>query len=158
MIKVTKDLVKSFLANIDSMQSKRVYVGVPGEYASRGAVGPINNATIGYISERGSPVNNIPARPHLVPGVASVQEKCAQELKLGAVAALKDPGAFDTRLERVGLIAQTAVKKKIVSQEGFAELSPRTLRARKKKGFKGTKALIESGQYLNAINYVVRKK
>jgi len=155
-VKITKDNTKNLLANIEALASKRVYVGVPGEKANRS--GPINNAQIGYISENGSPVNNIPARPHLVPGVRDALPAIEKVLKVSAKAAMKLPDAAEARLERAGIIAALSVRKKIVSQEGFQELSPGTLKARKRKGFKGTKALIESGQYMNAITFVVRPK
>lgn len=155
-VKITKDNTKNLLANIQALASKRVYVGIPGEKSNRS--GPINNAQIGYIAENGSPVNNIPARPHLVPGVRDALPAIEKALKVSAKAAMKLPGAADARLERAGMTAMMSVRKKIVSQEGFPALKEGTLKARARKGFKGTKALIETGQYLNAINYVVRDK
>lgn len=155
-VKITKDNTKNFLANIEALASKRVYVGIPGEKSNRS--GPINNAQIGYISEHGSPVNNVPARPHLVPGIQAAMPEIVKELRVSAKAAMKLPGTADARLERAGIKAVISVKQKITSQEGFPELKDGTLKARARKGFKGTKALIETGQYLNAINYVVRNK
>jgi len=155
-VKITKDNTKNLLANIEALASKRVYVGIPGEKANRS--GPINNAQIGYIAENGSPVNNIPARPHLVPGVEAAMPAIIKDMRLSAKSAMKLPGAADARLERAGMTAMMSVRRKVVSQEGFQALAPGTVKARARKGFKGTKALIETGQYLNAINYVVRDK
>lgn len=155
-VKITKDNVNNLLANIEALASKRVYVGIPGETSARS--GPINNAAIGHIAENGSPVNNIPARPHLVPGVRDALPAIVKDLSASAKKSMKLPGAADTGLEIAGFRAVISVKKKITSQEGFQELAPATLRARKRKGFKGTKALIETGQYLNAITHVVRPK
>lgn len=155
-VKIKKDNVKHLLANIEALAGKRVYVGVPGERSNRS--GSINNAQIGYIAENGSPVNNIPARPHLVPGVEAAMPAIIKDMRLSAKAAMKLPGAADARLERAGMTAMMSVRKKITSQEGFQALAPGSIKARARKGFKGTKALIETGQYLNAINYVVRPK
>lgn len=154
-VKIIKDNVQNLLSNMKVLASKRVYVGVPGEASARS--GAINNAAIGYISENGSPVNNIPARPHLVPGIQQVMPELEKEFKLSARSAMKLPGTAIVRLERAGLRAVVAVKKKITEND-FAALAQGTLRARERKGFKGTKALIETGQYLNSINYVVRSK
>jgi hypothetical protein len=72
--------------------------------------------------------------------------------------ALTDASAVDQALNAGGLVAQSSVKKQIVSQEGFSPLKQGTLAARKRNGFNGTKALIRTGQLLNSISYVVREK
>lgn len=160
--KVTKDNVKNLLGIMDAMAGKMVYVGVPGEATDRGE--PINNATIGYIQENGSPAANIPARPHLVPGVQDALPAVTKILQVAAEKALapakgnKPPVSYDQRLERAGFEGVKRVKRRITSQEGFEALADSTLAARERAGFKGTKALIRSGQYLNSINHVVRSK
>lgn len=155
-VKITKDDVAKLLANIDALTTKRVYIGVPGEASSRGE--SITNASIGYINEFGSPVNNIPPRPHLVPGVKSVEPKIIEDLRKSAKLGLKNPNAIVAGLERAGITGMLAVRKLIVSQEGFKDLDKKTIKARQRDGFKGTKALIRSGQYLNSIQSVVRAK
>ena len=160
--KVTKDNVKNLLGIMDSMAKKMVYVGIPGEATDRGE--PINNATLGYIQENGSPAANIPARPHLVPGVQDALPAVTQILQVAAEKALtpaksnKPAASYEQRLERAGFEAVKRVKRRITSQEGFEALAESTLAARERDGFKGTKALIRTGQYLNAQNFVVRNK
>jgi hypothetical protein len=156
-VRVTKDNVRSLLSNIEQMSKKRVYIGISGEVAARPGE-PISNSQIGYIHEFGSPINNIPAAPHLRPGVEDALPAVSSELKKAARLALKSPGAYETGLERAGIKAVSSVRKRIVSQQGFPELAEGTKRARKRKGFKGTKRLIQTGQYLNAITHVVRTK
>lgn len=156
-VRVTKDNLKTVLGNIRAMADKHVLVGVPAEEAPRKG-DPITNASLAYIHENGSAARNIPARPFLKPGVKASREKCVKVLKGAAKAGFKDPAAIDKGLNSAGLIAQAAVKNQIVSQEGFAPLKPATLAARKRKGAKGTKALIRTGQLLNSIAYVVRER
>lgn len=156
-VRVTKDNLKTVLGNIRAMADKHVLVGVPAEEAPRKG-DPITNASLAYIHENGSPARNIPARPFLKPGVKASREKCVKVLKGAAKAGFKDQAAIDKGLNSAGLIAQAAVKNQIVSQEGFAPLKPATLVARKRKGAKGTKALIRTGQLLNSITYVVRER
>lgn len=157
MIKVTKDNVDNMLEAIKAMANKRVLVGIPSEEAPRRG-DPINNATLGYIHEHGSPARNIPARPFLKPGVASAKDKLVSTLKVYAKQALTNKAAIEQGLNAAGLVAQTAVKNRIRSGEGFAPLKAGTLAARRRKGAQGTKPLIRTGQLLNSITYVVRDK
>lgn len=156
-VEVVKDITDKVLANIQEMAAKRLLIGIPAEKAPRKG-DPITNAALGFIHENGSPARNIPARPFLVPGVRAATPKCLAVLKqAGKVSLTLGPEALDKGLNSAGLIAQSAVKKRIVSQEGFAPLQPGTIMARKRKGFKGEKTLIRTGQLLNSITYVVKE-
>lgn len=157
MMKVTKDNVDSMLAAVKAMANQRVLVGVPSEEAPRRGE-PLNNATLAYIHENGSPARNIPARPFLKVGVESAKPKLLSTLKAYAKQAFTNKAAIEQGLNAAGLVAQSAVKNRIRSGEGFAPLKPGTLAARRRKGAKGTKPLIRTGQLLNSITYVVRDK
>lgn len=156
-LKITKDNVAALLSNIHAMTRKEVLVGVPGESAGRNGEA-INNAALAAVHNNGSPVNNVPARPFLVPGIENAQGQILRLLEAGARRGLEKPGEVEDALERAGIVAAVSVRKVIVSQEGFEELKPGTLKARQRKGFQGTKALIQSGQLLNSITHVVRNK
>lgn len=172
------DKLGEVLKGIDALVGKRVLVGVPGKTADRNQdeYGPMNNATLGYINEFGSPASNIPARPFLVPGVEEGMDAIAARLEKAAVAATNnDPGAVDKQLHAAGLEAQTAVREKITTGP-FEPLKLSTLRARARKGRKGAKEeiasrlagnepnpenarpLIDTGQLRNSISYVIRKR
>lgn len=157
-VTVSKDRTDEVLKSIRDLTKLRAYVGVPDVNAGREDDEPISNAEIGYLMENGSPSQNIPPRPHLVPGVASAGDKIANHLEKGAKKALGGaPEAVDIAMNRAGLEGSSAVKRKI--DEGpFDPLAPRTLQARKARGRTGEKPLIDTGQYRNAITYVVRKK
>lgn len=156
-VTVTRDNAKNVIAAIQDMAKKHVLVGIPSSENGRND-GSIGNAALGAIHENGSGVRNIPARPFLKPGVAAAADQCVKVLKSAAQNAFTDKNAIDKGLNAAGLIAQASVKKRIVSQEGFTPLKAATLAARKRKGAKGEKALIRTGQLLNSITYVVRKK
>jgi hypothetical protein len=183
-VKITVDKMADIIKAISELGAKDVLVGIPDSAPER-EDGPISNAQIGYIQETGSPANNLPARPFLVPGVAEVQGKCAERLKKGATAALSgNLSGAESSLNAAGLTAQNSVKAKINSNIA-PELSPETIRnrnkSRKTKSLRksekdylkaldsGTSAadaqsaagivsLINTGQLRNSITFVVRKK
>lgn len=158
-VSTTVDNTKQVLDALRSLTTKHTLVGIPMERDARSGEGPMNNATIGYIQENGSEAARIPPRPHLVPGVAAVAERCADLMAKGASDTLSgNLAAFDVSLNRAGLVAVASVKNTIRAGEGFAPLSEWTIQNRVDVGFKGTKPLIWTGQYLNSITYVVRSR
>lgn len=161
-LKVTKDDTAKLLASLRRITKEQVLVGIPSSTAGRepepGEPLEINNATIGYLMENGSPAANIPARPHLRAGVEAAKDKIVKTYEGAAKAALKgDMAAVDKGHHAVGLIASSSVKSKITDGP-FEPLSPRTLAARRARGRTGDKPLIDTGQYRQAQTYVVREK
>lgn len=162
-VTVTKDRTKQLAAALKALVRDQVLVGIPASTAGREPDAenpePINNATIGYIMENGSPAANIPPRPHLKKGIAKAQGEIVKRYKGGAKAVIdgkvSDPTVIHTA---VGLIAESAVKSLIEDGSELAPLSPRTLAARRARGRTGTKPLIDTGAYRNAITHVVRPK
>lgn len=153
---VTSDFTANFNAIVKKFKRDAVLIGIPEEETARTETGAINNATLLAINNFGSPANNIPARPVMDIGIRAAQKEIAEELKKAATNALsKGLSALSTYYNRAGIIASNAVKKAINSQEGIEPPAPATLDAREARGFKGTKALIVTGQMRNAITYVV---
>ncbi|MBR8654295.1 hypothetical protein KDH83_13415 [Achromobacter sp. Marseille-Q0513] len=151
------DRLEGVLASINELVKKQVLVGVPDSAPDRDE-GPLSNAQIGYILEHGSPANNLPPRPHLLPGVQDARPKVEPELQAGVNAALDgDTQKVDTRLSRAGIVAASAVKAKINSNIQPA-LADRTLEDRRRRGVTRENTLVDTGQYRNSITYVVRKK
>lgn len=153
-LKVTADKVAATLKNINAIARAKVLIGIPANENARSDE-PTGNAGIGYIQEFGSPVQNIPARPFLIPGVKAVQDECVGMLEEAAKEVLDD-GKMTAALTKAGIIASNSVKATITKGEGFAPLSEYTINERKKKGFKGTKPLIRTGQLRNSITYIVK--
>lgn len=156
-VRITKDNTKALLANIRAMKGKQVLIGIPEDKSQRKASDGVSNAQLGYIHENGSPAQNIPERPFLLPGVEEAQPDVLRLLEAGARRGLDSPDEVDKALERAGLRAVSSVKA-VITRNNFEPLKAGTLRARKRLGFLGTKALIVTGQLRNAITYVVRKK
>lgn len=175
---IKADKLAAVLKSIAGLTKNTVLVGVPDSTTDRSDDdhGPMNNATIGYIQEHGSPAANIPARPHLMPGIENAQDKITARMKKASQAALD--GRKDKtieQLEKAGMVARDSVKNMITDGD-FEPLAEATLRARARRGRKGAKAelasraagnapdnrnarpLIDTGQYRNSITYVVRKK
>lgn len=149
-IKETQILIQ----NVKKLMDKNIYVGIPAEKTHRKDE-PITNAEIGYINEFGSTANNIPARPFLIPSLEKNKDKISEELK-PAFNNVKP----NVNLERAGTLAVGSVKKWIRNQTGFAPLKPATIKARqrrRKNRKAGTKALIDTGAFINSITYVVDK-
>lgn len=162
--RITQDRVPALLKSIRQLSDNHVLVGIPAEKADRdgpGEDGSVNNAMIGYINEFGSPAMNIPARPHLFPGVRSVKNDIVQRLKAAArVAILGSQLRVLQAQHTIGLVCQNAVRGKIT--EGLSPaLSPKTLYNRKNRKIAprmGEMPLIDKGIYRRSITYVIRPR
>lgn len=159
-LKVTTDFTEDFNKIIKRFRRDDVLVGIPEAEAKRDnedGAEPINNAALLAINNFGSPAQNIPPRPAMEIGIRNAQEEIANQFRLAVVYAFKQGlSALSTYYNRAGIIAANSVKKAINSQEGIDGPSEATLRARQADGFKGTKALIVTGQMRNAITHVVK--
>lgn len=154
---VTSDFTDDFNEIIKRFKNDDVLVGIPEIDPSRKEISPINNATLLALNNFGSPANNIPARPVMEIGIRNAESDIAEAFKAAAKNVLSEGlSALLPAYTRIGIIASNSVKKAINSQEGIEGPSPATLKARESHGFKGTKALVVTGQMRNAITYVVR--
>ena len=159
---VNSDFTEKFKETVSRFKRDAVLIGIPESDAPRkdDEVDGINNAALLAINHFGSPKQNIPPRQPLTIGIRNAQDDIAETMKNTAIAALKiGPRALEVGYARAGFIASSAVKKAINDQDGILPPSAATLKARKyltKAGFKGTKALLVTGQMRNAITFVVR--
>jgi hypothetical protein len=183
----TVDRTRELFDMLKKAVQERVLVGIPAQNDPRSAPsGPINNATIGIIMERGSPGRNIPARPWLVPGVRSARAQIGARYRAAARDALKtmssDPIMRANRI--VGQETADAVKR-YIKTGSFAPLSPKTVAARarqraarnrraseikylkavkagmplvKAQNLYGIRPLINTGQLLGSVTYVIRPR
>lgn len=186
VITVKDDVARVFGA-ITELVGKQVLIGIPENTTGRedDETGPINNATLGYIHEFGSPAANIPARPFLIPGVEKARDDVLVPLQKAAELTMAaDPKGADQALQVAGLIGQASARNEI-STGAFVPLSPATIRARRysrdtqsmrKSESKylelvasgmspaeaqtatGIKPLINTGQLRNSLTFVVRKR
>lgn len=156
-LEVTADFSLTFLEAIKRFKNDKVLVGIPLEDSQREDDEGMTNAALLAINNFGSPINNIPPRPVMQIGIRNAQEKIAEQFKLAAQNVLKQGvQSLAIYYERVGIIGSNSIKKAINDQEGFPGPANSTLASRKSEGFKGTKALVKTGQIRNAITYVVK--
>lgn len=157
-VKITVDKMASVIKAINELGAKDVLVGIPEGNTDRKSGDPATNALIGYVQEFGSPANNIPARPFLIPGVQDIQKPAADRLKVAAQRALSgDLSQAEKQLHAAGMMGQNSARAKINSNIQ-PKLSERTLAARRARGVTRENTLIDTGQLRNSIVYVIRKK
>jgi len=167
------DKMGGFLSAIDVLAGTRVMVGVPADNDERDD-GEITNAEIGWLMENGIPEQNVPARPHMVPGVKRAKSKISDYMKQAGRLAME--GKTDSVVKALHAAGTTAVSSiKQVIREGIPPpLADSTIRGRS-RGRKGAqkelarraagkapgvdlvKPLINTGQYLNSITHVLRR-
>ncbi len=175
-VKTNEKVYKALLA----MESQSVLVGIPAGGDTRIATRPgqlTSNATLGYLQETGDPSVNLPARPHLVPGVKAALPRIE---RIAAYAIRKqtagDSTAIRKSLDMFGLAAVASVKRTIQARippdladrtkrqrlerlAGYQTASRARKRTMMAKWMTGTfTPLIETSAYISAITYVVRKK
>jgi len=159
-VKVTKDELANVLKSVHALVSKEVLIGIPESEDARNASdegSPIGNAEIGYIQETGSPSNNLPARPFLVPGVEKALPDAVKRLQRGGEKALSgDTSAAEASLHAAGMICQNSVRATIVNVIP-PPLAESTLAGRRRRGRTGTTPLLDTGQLRNSTTYVIRK-
>lgn len=156
-LNIRADNAQNILDALKALANKDVLVGIPESKDARDE-GEFGNAGIGYINESGSPAQNIPPRPHLKPGVKSVEQDFMPHLKAAAQKALEGntEGAV-TSLDRAGTVAANGVKR-YITITGFTPLAEATIANRLRRGRTGNKPLIDTGEYRRSITHVVRDK
>lgn len=154
---------KDIFAAIKTLERSGVLVGIPADAKGQDADGqPIQYAGLGYVFEFGAPEINMPARPWLAPGIEAEKERIGKLLAAGGKKLLfgGPKSDYETTLHKVGLIAQSAIKNRIVAGID-PPLSPRTIYARlhrrKRRREPGKMTpLIDTGGFLRSIQYRVR--
>ncbi len=157
--KIVKNRVPELLQALKAMSSRRVLVGIPSDSPDNDRDdAPITNAAIGLINEFGAPEQNIPARPHLIPGVQAAWPDAQRRLAKAAEQVLKLRAGAESivtsGLEGAGMLARDAVVQEINDVLAPA-LAPSTLADRRRRGFKGETPLIATGAYKQSITYVI---
>ena len=158
------DNMPKLMGALNHLMENEALVGVPSETTERkpDANGnieetPINNAALAYIHDNGSPARNIPARPFMKPGIAAAKSALIKHFKIMAKRAINgSKNSGDLALYGAGIIAQRSIRA-VLNSGIEPELSERTIKARIKRGRKGTKPLVDTGQLRNSINFVIRK-
>lgn len=152
-----EDFTGPFMDAVRTLKKMETLIGIPEDENPRDDA-PIGNAALLFINNFGSPANNIPPRPVMEIGIRNAQDAIAVEMKNAAVKGLsKGSKAVTQYYERVGIIGSNSVKRAINDQIGIEPPAESTIKGREARGFKGTKALLVTGQMRNAITYVVKE-
>ena len=145
------------LANMRKLLGRDVLVGIPSTEAGREG-SPINNAAILYIMETGSPAANIPPRPTVGPGIRDARGKIDKAMESAARAAIRgDAAGVEAAMNRAGIEAVSAIQQRIRSNTP-PPLAESTLAKRRRRGVTRTNTLVDTGQMLKAVTYVIEKK
>lgn len=171
---VRKNEMRDISKAMRTLTKSSVLVGIPADGARSGEGEPITNAQLGYIHENGSPDNNVPARPFLMPGIRAVHPKIVDQLRDAGKAALEGNSAGVLKaLERSGIIAQNSVRAQFVDNdwEALADttLNRRPVIARDDEGKPAkhgksrqergaVNPLLDRGELRKSITYVVERK
>lgn len=167
---VRKDALKDSVRALQALTRRRVLVGIPQDGTERTDGAPINNAQIGYINEFGFPAQNIPARPHLVPGIRKAAPTIIRLMKEAAnitmtagsrgLSPSQRDREIDKALTKVGLVCVASVQE--IIKDGLSPaLSPVTIMRRQTRKVAprfGTKPLLDTAQYWQHINFVLDQK
>jgi hypothetical protein len=154
--KVVKRLDKTgdIIAGLQSIDAQRVLAGIPQKEINRKEEGP-NNAELAYIHSKGSPMNNIPARPFMEPSIEANRDAIAR-IQAGIIkdALSGKTNVADAGFNRLGLYVSTEAKRWFTNPaNNWAPNSPITIA---RKG--SDKPLIDTGALRQAITYVVDTK
>jgi hypothetical protein len=149
----------NFKKLLKRLEKRVVLVGIPAGQNPR--EGKIGNAALYYLMETGSPAQNIPPRPTLVPGVRSVRKEVGSKMRAAMRRAMKTGAdvetVLDAGLKAAGLTAVSAVQQRIRANTP-PPLAESTLRKRKKRGVTRTNTLIDTGEMMKSVTYVIRDK
>lgn len=130
---IKADKLAAVVRGLASLVKENVLVGVPDSTTERGdddEAGPMNNATLGYIHEHGSPAANIPARPHLIPGIENAKDKIADRFKkAGQFAMDGKKDKVRQQLVGAGQNASDSVRN-MIDDADFEPLKPSTVASR----------------------------
>lgn len=135
------------------MSNKSVLIGIPGDQKH----GKISNSELGFLHEFGSDHAHIPPRPFLLPGIKKEKNRILEIFKNSLPKVIAGEDVHIT-FNKIGIIARDSVKN-MLRNGSFASLAASTIAARRRSrtsGKAGTKPLIDTGQLLNSINYVIK--
>ena len=179
-VRVTGKNLAAVLESVRTILDAEVLVGVPADKTERndedGKPSPISNAGLAYVHDQGAPEVGIPQREFMRPGIADAEDEITKRLGSAMRAAMNGNALVaEQAMHQVGLVAQTAIRKKI--DDGIPPpLSEYTLRKRAERGRRGAmteldrrargldpsmvfaRPLIDTGEMRKSITYAIRSR
>lgn len=155
IIKVA-DNTKKLFNGVKFMKNNYVLIGVPQKETKREGE-PVTNAELLFIHTNGSPINNIPARPVIEPALKNSADKISNTLKKSANFSISgDRGNALKELERAGLKGQNVSRDWFTNPlNNWPPNSPAVTARKIAKGSTNPKPLIDTGELIKSITYVV---
>lgn len=148
--------IKQLLDGWRYMRETDVLVGIPQEKNAAREDG-VTNAELLYIHTNGSPINGIPARPTIEPGINSPDAKPVIQRLLGETAQAAITGNIPkakASQQKAGMVGANAAKA-VFGSDQLAPLKPATIARRNKNS---AAPLVDTAALRNAVTYVIRKK
>lgn len=158
-IEVTKDGFKQMMNGLDWIENSGVYVGVPEDESSREDE-DITNAELLFIHTNGSLINNVPARPVIEPALREDSERLSSMLGKAFVYALQGKFEFASeQLKKTGMRGQKVARAWFTNpKNNWPPNAPSVVRAKLKKGSTNPRPLIDTGELVRSITYVIYER
>jgi len=122
---IVVDHTSKLIKDLNELVGKEVLVGVPESKDAR-KLG-VGNASLAYIHDKGAPLQNIPARPFMEPGIKRAQKEINRHFLSAALARFAgETVKMEDSFEKVGLSAQSGIKRVINEGLGFTPLKRAT--------------------------------
>lgn len=135
MFQFTKDNTSVLTQLLQKLEQQQVLLGIPIDSDNNErSDSNLTNAQIGFIQEYGSPINNLPARPFLIPGIENNTREFSKAIQNdlpGLLELNKGTQDVNSLFDNLGTVAVEAVQSEIQSQR-----------------------LVKSGQLLNSITFI----
>lgn len=147
--------IKQLLDGWAFLRDTEVLVGIPKE--RNASHGGITNAELLYIHTNGSPVNGIPARPTVEPGITEPETLPVIQKLLGEgmkQAVTGNISAAKVSYKKAGIVGENA-SKAVFGSAKLVPLKPATVARRKKNS---AAPLVDTGVLRNAVTHVIRSK
>ncbi len=126
------------------LKRNEVFVGIPD--STTGRKGEVSNAELLFIHTNGSPTNNIPPRPVLVPSFQKNKERVSAALQNVANTAIKGYAqGVVPALEKAGMEGQNIARDYFTADNGWPPVKHRD-----------GNPLVDTGEMRKSITYVVR--
>lgn len=158
-IEVTYDGFKQMMNGLDWIENSGVYVGVPEDESSREDE-EITNAELLFIHTNGSLINNVPARPVVEPAIKNDSARLSKMLGQAFVYALSgDFSRASDQLKKTGMRGQKVVRAWFTNpKNNWPPNSPGVATAKRKKGSTDPRPLIDTGELIRSITYVIYER
>lgn len=158
-IKEAADEYKRLAKALRFAKENYVLIGIPQKKTHREKEA-VTNAELLFIHTKGSPINNIPARPVIEPAIADDKERLGSMLKKMMTLAMEGKYEEATQqLKRVGMRGQNISRAWFTNpKNNWPPNSSAVEKAKRKKGATEPKPLIDTGELRKSITYVLVSK